>query len=761
MFAAKSFRRRKPLARRRVARSFECLEPRQMLTSFFTEIPRDSLDNVELLAVAQGPGMSDVYLGAWNESGVYGVTANSDGTAVQDFSMEQLPFLPHTAVSGEHRVGDSIYLSDGTCVVGGESPTMDTGSSLGTPTVWVDGVPYDVGYEHPTLPNGGDVFGFSHTDDIFFAGTDRRNAIAGTLEGSTNLSDGNLDDFSLGGDTNGEIVTATDPDDAIYFKKDGEGVWQLHYFEKPTAAGYTAYNGYGYRMSQDGYVGGWYEYYTLDYELGTVGVIWDSDGEIVETFDFADWVQVRNVLPGVASMNTAEESFLYFFEDGRLVSASDYVQEVAGITLPDEANFVEDMEWNNDGTAINFVLSESNFGDRGRQFLLHLEDGLPGVDDSEETVEITGPEDAVPFHDQVFTLGVTEEESGGMAMLAAASASEYDFQVDWDGDGTVDETVTGPSGTEVSHAFSEAGTFNVTVTAFEEGVQVGEPTTHVVEVTTSLMRVGSDGENILIVAGTASADNVSVYRHGDDVQLRYSWSNRVTYEDVDEVEFWAGPGNDRVSAWSFSTGITIYGGEGNDYLYGGRGNDYIDGGAGRDHVHGSSGDDVLLGGSGRDYLFGSSGDDTILGGEDQDIIFGSQGDDILRGGEGNDHIFSGSGNDALIGGDGRDFLFAQSGRNLLIGGTGRDYLFSGSGHDLLIADSTVYDDDDAAIVQVLEEWTAPGRIEDCAAAVAVWLNDATVNKDHERDYLFARWGAKDWGFWDGETDRVFGRLSSL
>ena len=65
--------------------------------------------------------------------------------------------------------------------------------------------------------------------------------------------------------------------------------------------------------------------------------------------------------------------------------------------------------------------------------------------------------------------------------------------------------------------------------------------------------------------------------------------------------------------------LTVFGGEGADFILGGDGNDTLDGGPQDDSVLGSDGDDVLVGGDGDDVLLGGPGSDTLTGGNGEDI----------------------------------------------------------------------------------------------------------------------------------------------
>ena len=121
---------------------------------------------------------------------------------------------------------------------------------------------------------------------------------------------------------------------------------------------------------------------------------------------------------------------------------------------------------------------------------------------------------------------------------------------------------------------------------------------------------------------------------------------------IDSIEIVnAGDGDDFVSFssvnFSYSTPLTINGGNGNDTLIGGNGKDVINGDAGNDNISGGAGDDVLSGGDGSDSLYGGSGDDTLSGGDGNDYLIGGSGDDQLIGGKGSD-VLQLSGGDTVF-----------------------------------------------------------------------------------------------------------------
>jgi Ca2+-binding RTX toxin-like protein len=131
----------------------------------------------------------------------------------------------------------------------------------------------------------------------------------------------------------------------------------------------------------------------------------------------------------------------------------------------------------------------------------------------------------------------------------------------------------------------------------------------------SITVLGTDGDDSAVVTGlvpgtvevTGLAATVTIT--GTDGPLdRLILDVRGGDDNVDASDLT----NDAVS-------LTVYGGEGADFLIGGSGKDTLDGGPHDDGALGGDGDDVLIGGDGDDVLIGGAGVDTLTGGEGDDI----------------------------------------------------------------------------------------------------------------------------------------------
>ncbi|HND52074.1 MAG TPA: hypothetical protein PLV92_06750, partial [Pirellulaceae bacterium] len=99
-----------------------------------------------------------------------------------------------------------------------------------------------------------------------------------------------------------------------------------------------------------------------------------------------------------------------------------------------------------------------------------------------------------------------------------------------------------------------------------------------------------------------------------------------------------GDGNDTIDATT-SSGVTVFGGLGDDAItgstvvdtiYAGVGNDTIFALAGNDSVYGEEGNDTITGGVGNDNMFGGDGSDRFIwnNGDNSDIVEGDEGVDV-------------------------------------------------------------------------------------------------------------------------------------
>ncbi len=403
---------------------------------------------------------------------------------------------------------------------------------------------------------------------------------------------------------------------------------------------------------------------------------------------------------------------------------------------------------------------------------------------SAPTASITGPSSGVPFQDRTFTLTATDSSP-------ADQAAGFFFDIDWDGDDEVDQTVIGLSGTQVTHAYNSVGAKTVKVTARDQFNAVSDVSTHAVNIARIEMQGGD-----LVWGGTAGEDAVEFEETASQtVEIRATLLNGVVVSETQtfgsvtgRVIAFGGDSDDIIDAGGVDglTNIsatligglghdTIYGGDaadtilglaGDDKLYGNDGNDHIagfDGGEGgplddSDQIFGGLGNDTLSGDKGTDTVHGGSGNDMIYGDGDPelenegaaDLLLGEDGDDTINGGPGDDQIDGGDGNDLLVGGDGAegvaggdDFLTGGEGNDTIEGDNGQDFIIGGQGDDSLVGgdgnDVYIFErsgTEDLGTDQVVEETGADNDpfdiliFEDFGAAVDVDLSDASEQEVH-------------------------------
>jgi Ca2+-binding RTX toxin-like protein len=295
------------------------------------------------------------------------------------------------------------------------------------------------------------------------------------------------------------------------------------------------------------------------------------------------------------------------------------------------------------------------------------------------TASITGPTLAVRSQSLSFTLSASDPST-------VDAAAGFTFNIDWNGDGTTDQTVSGPSGTVVTHSFSTEGTFNVTVTATDKDGGVSDPATLAVEIKAAAVMDDplNPGHKLLAIGGTDGNDRIHTVQLGRTFQLKVFINGKLvgTFEPVERIAVYAGAGNDNVTlANNIIVPIWEYGGDGNDRLQGAKGNDVLLGEAGNDFLDGHQGNDLEIGGIGADRILGGPGDDLLIAGTTSfdkddaalfDIIQRWGSSDTyanrvanLRTGE---HALTTSGDNATVQQD--------ADKDMLTGASGKDWFFA-------------------------------------------------------------------------------------
>lgn len=304
---------------------------------------------------------------------------------------------------------------------------------------------------------------------------------------------------------------------------------------------------------------------------------------------------------------------------------------------------------------------------------------------------LTGPTDAVRGQPLVYSLLASDPS-------AADQAVGFTFQIDWNGDGTVDENVSGPSGTQVMHVFAQSGNYSVRVTARDK-----------------------DG-----ASGPAWTLPVTVR----------DWALQADPLDATKTNLvWGGTSG--VDAFAFTSGFVLIQALNNQFYA-----NWL-----LTPVGNFNGKLVVYGQGGADLLLAD-----IVGAPM--LLDGGDGDDILVGGRGSDTLLGGNGNDLLIGGtlsvDGADSILGGEGNDILIGGLGADTLRGGGGSDLLMTGSTRFTPDLAsALYGIQSEWTSGRPIQQRINNI---LGVGTAERNNGQSFLIRGVTALN----DDAVDAVFG-----
>jgi Ca2+-binding RTX toxin-like protein len=243
-------------------------------------------------------------------------------------------------------------------------------------------------------------------------------------------------------------------------------------------------------------------------------------------------------------------------------------------------------------------------------------------------VAITGPSTAVRGQPRSYTLSAADPSNND-------PNAEFLFAIDWNGDGVVDESISGPSGTMVSHVFSASGSRTVLVVAYDDDGGVSNTDSLLVTVADWALEVdANDPSQINLVWG--GTDGVDAFGFSPGFVFTQSLNGQFF---INPLVTPVGPFNGKLIVYGQGAGDLLFADVMPNpvYLYGGAGDDVLVGGYGGDYLDGGDGNDILFGGT-----LSSDGNDTILGGAGSDVLVGHQGADLVRGGAGADLIIAAS-----------------------------------------------------------------------------------------------------------------------
>jgi Ca2+-binding RTX toxin-like protein len=212
--------------------------------------------------------------------------------------------------------------------------------------------------------------------------------------------------------------------------------------------------------------------------------------------------------------------------------------------------------------------------------------------------------------------------------------AHFTYAIDWDGNGKVDQTVSGTSSLTLTHVYTVPGLDTVQVAVVDGAGNVSqaaatqqfsiqaiamEPDPTDNSLTAVVIGGPAHGGNILIVAADANSTAVRVFVNRSEQTLPPApsalghilvYGQGATFVDEGLVSIvgplvpvaipavlFAGSGKTTLTAEGSIANNVLVGGSGNDSLIGGAGRDILIGGAGADTVRAGSGGDILIGGS--------------------------------------------------------------------------------------------------------------------------------------------------------------------
>jgi Ca2+-binding RTX toxin-like protein len=283
------------------------------------------------------------------------------------------------------------------------------------------------------------------------------------------------------------------------------------------------------------------------------------------------------------------------------------------------------------------------------------------------TAGISGPANAVRGQTVTYVLSASDPSS-------ADAAAGFTYEIDWNNDGTVDETVVGGASVEVTRAYTDEGSHTISVTATDK--DLGESTAVTLTTTVTAFAIqpdpGDPTKTALVVGGTTGDDRINIVPKGrNGVRLLINGKSQGVFSPTGSIIMYGQAGNDHLHlAGSIRLKAILHGDDGNDVLQGGKAGD------------------VLLGGIGLDHLLGKQGPDILIGGENEDRLVGNEGDDILIGGstaiDSDDAALAALAMEWAAGGDITPPTVTDDGAvDMLTGAAGTDWFFATEGSDVI------------------------------------------------------------------------------
>ncbi len=210
-------------------------------------------------------------------------------------------------------------------------------------------------------------------------------------------------------------------------------------------------------------------------------------------------------------------------------------------------------------------------------------------------VTVGGPSGSYLNQPLTFTLGTVGDPAG----------TRFTYQINW-GDGSPTQTVTGPSGTQVTHAYSTAGNRYASVTATDPGGLSGSFSEYVttVPVTVAILTdPAHTSQQMLVITDSGYGDTIYLSSAANSVSLNIDGYNLGTVAPTNGNPFAlvmvlsSTTGYETVNAGSLAVSSVLVGGSGSNSLRGS-----------------SSARNLLIAGKGYGTLYAGSAGDILIGG---------------------------------------------------------------------------------------------------------------------------------------------------